>query len=513
MAAPTSLLAGARAFARDMPREAMTKGFLWDVVDYVPALVDTQLTGRGAWVWGSNAGDNDMGCGILASFTAGEQLLADSQSNTLYQVDLAGQGLTNRGSVPIGKQNPVQLFDDTVWFDGSGAQKPSLVRATGGPIVLAGANVPNATVGTIWRSYVIAGGAPGSEDALRFSPAPPVALTADWDVNAIVRTAGAITGLAGLRSVLLVFHAGSVERIRGSSPPAGSDAGDLVLENLFQRAGTTEPKTIAYWNENVLFADEHGVQITDGAVLRNLCQQGSISSYWRNLYNRKQSIAASVFLDYYIVSVVRTDGINDTLVCDLNRKQWFRFSNIPAVSSFASGGTTGMERIWVGIKGTNRLARISACFFPSMLMGLQVDGNGVNVLPSFETPWYKLAAEGRKRVRFVYLSYDARTGTTLTQDARPVAWQEELRGGAGAPDPFVASPGDVLECNYILSPQDTSWIGAGGYPPTTTYRRYRLPVGKMPYGIAFQVRQVIPTTVTRVSDLAVDAHAVERSRI
>jgi len=462
----------------------MAQGYLWDVVDYVPALVDAQLTSRGAWIYGSDVADADFGCGILATFTAGEQLLANSKNNTLYQVNTNTGALTNRGVVPVGKQNPVQLFDDTVWFDATGASTPKVVRATGGPIALAGANVPKATVGTIWHNQVACGGAPGTEDSFRFSPAPPVALTADWDVNSIIRTAGAITGMAGLRSVLLIFHASSVERIRGTDIPVGTDPGDLVLETVFQQAGTTEPKSICYWQENVIFADEHGVHITDGAVIRNLVQQGAISSYWRNLYNHKSSIAASVFLDYYVINVVRTDGLNDTLVCDLNRRQWFRFSNIPGVSSFASGGTIGMERIWVGISGTSRLARISACFFPSTLIDPQVDGNGTNVLPYFETPWYKLAPEGRKRVRFVYLSYDARAG-----------------------------PGDVLGVSYILSPQDTTWISAGNYPATSRYTRYRLPVGKFPYGIAFQVKQLVPTSVTRINEIAVDAHAAERSRV
>jgi hypothetical protein len=493
-----------------MPRDGMAQGFLWDVVDYVPSLVDAQLTGRGAWVWGSSAADSDFRCGILASFTAGEQLLACTEGGTVYQIDTTTGALTNRGAVPVANQNPIQLFDDTVWFDRDGTNYPYVVRSSGAPIALTGANVPHARVGTVWRSYVVAGGAAGSEDTIRFSP--PNTTVADWDVHAFYRTAGAITGLAGLRSILLVFHAGSVERIRGTTPPAGTDPGDLVLEPLFQQAGTTEPRSICYWQENVLFADEHGVQITDGAVIRNLCQQGNISSYWRNLYGLKQSLAASVFLDYYIITVVRVDGLTDTLVCDLNRRQWFRFSNIAAVSSFSSGGTTGMERIWVGIKGTSRLARISACFFPSTATGLQVDGNGSNVMPYLETPYYKLSAEGRKRVRFLYLSYDARNGTLGRTDDRPVSWQRQLRE-EDDPLPLPTGTGDLIECSYILSPQDTTWIDAGGLPPTSGYARYRLPVGKFPYGIAFQVKQVAPTTVTRINDLAVDAHGAERSRV
>ena len=485
MGAPTSVLRGARAFARDMAREAMAPGYLWDVADFVPALIDTQLTGRGAWLWASATGaSTDYEAGILAPYTSGEQNLG-AAGGTLYQI--AGNPpypLTNRGTVPVARQNPVMLFDQVIWLSGDGSLPPTIVGPTGAPIPLAVANVKKVKVGTIWGEYFVGANAPGAENTVYF--APPDNVNQAWDPNALVQTAGQVNGLAALRTVILIFHASSIERLRGTRPPAGTDKGDMVLEPLFQQVGTTEPRTICYWQENILFADEHGVHITDGASLRNLVQQGSISSYWRNLYNNKQSLAAAVYLDYYVISVRRTDGIVDCLICDLNTRQWFRFSNIDAISMWASGGTVGMERLWGGMHGTSRVGLLSAMFFPPPVASPQQDANGVYVMPSFETPFYKLSSEGRKRIRFVYLSYDSRNG-----------------GGTS----------DMLRVSYILSPQDTNWTSAGGYPPTSRYTRYRLPVGKVPYGIAFQVKQITPSTVTRISDLAVDTHAIERSRV
>jgi hypothetical protein len=149
------------------------------------------------------------------------------------------------------------------------------------------------------------------------------------------------------------------------------------------------------------------------------------------------------------------------------------------------------------------------------------DANGVYVLPSFETPYYKLGEEGRKRIRFVYLSYDARTGASTLRDAHAQPWRSEFPGDDEEQVELVplvapeqqAVTGSVLQCNYILSPQAVNWTTAGGYPSTSAYTRFRLPVGKFPYGIAFQVKQLQPTTVTRVSDLAIEAHAAERSRV
>jgi hypothetical protein len=512
VAAPVSILRGARAFSRDQAREAMAPGYLWDVVDYVPMMIDSPLTGRGAWIWGSDASAGaDFNSGILAPYTTGEQNLANSAGTICQVSSTAPYPITNRGAGPATvKQNPVMLFDQVVWFDGAGAQTPTLVPPTGAPTPIAAANCPKATLGSVWGEFLIAANQPGHEDTIYFSP--PDDVTQPWDPNSFWRTAGVVTGVAALRTVILVFHPASIERLRGTRPPAGTSLGDMVLEPLFQQVGTTEPRTICYWQENVLFADEHGVHITDGAVLRNLVQQGSISTYWRNLYNHKQSLSATVFLDYYIVSVIRTDGIVDALVCDLNARQWFRFSNIAAVSMWASGGTVGMERIWGGMNGTHRLGRLSPCFFPMPGGALIQDANGVNVLPYLETAYYKLSAEGRKRIRFAYLSYDARASGGLASD-QPAAWEARFRSEETEVGPAPAAAGDPLQLAYIVSPNDTNWTTAGTLPMTGAYTRYRLPVGKAPYGIAFQLQQLNPTSVTRLSDLALDVHPIERSRL
>jgi len=488
VAAPSSLLRGARAMSRDQAREMLPPGYLWDVCDWVPQMIDSLLTSRGGWIWGSATGASaDFNSGILAPYTAGEQNLANA-GGTVYAVDNNSPfALTNRGSVPaVVRQNPVMLFDQVVWMDGNGASPPVVVPPTGAPAAISpGTTIPrNVRYGTIWGEYFVGANQVGHEDTVYWGP--PDDITQPWDNNAFWRTTGAVTGLAALRTVILVFHASSIERLRGTRPPAGTSKGDMVLEPLFQQVGTTEPKTICYWQENVLFADEHGVHITDGAVLRNLIQQGSMSTYWRGLYNQKQTISATVFLDYYVVSIIRNDGSNDCLICDLNARQWFRFSNIAVVSMWASGGTIGMERFWGGVNGAHRLGRFSSCFFPIVTTAIAQDANGTNVLPYLETGWYRLSQEGRKRVRFSYLSYDARVP-------------------AAGPDP--------LKLSYIVGPADTNWTAAGTVPATLDYSRWRLPVGKAPYGIAFRIEQVQPTNVTRVSDIAVDAHTIERSRV
>ena len=138
----------------------------------------------------------------------------------------------------------------------------------------------------------------------------------------------------------------------------------MFVEQVFNRQGCLDPQTIAYWNDNCIFADEHGVHMTDGSIIRNLVTQGGILYYWRMLYQNKQTICGGVFLDYYILTIRRTDGIVDTLVCDLNKRQWFRFSNIPALCYIASAGGANMERLWAGLAGKGRLARLGPVLLP-----------------------------------------------------------------------------------------------------------------------------------------------------
>jgi hypothetical protein len=487
MAQPLSLLQQARAFARDYPRDNMPKGYLWDVLDYVPLIVDAPLSGRGGWRWNSSPLGGDIEAGIYAQYVAGAKLLVQASDGHLYEIpDDGTYTAVDKGVVPRSRQNPIQVGDIVVHFDRDGLVVPTTITAPGGTTTIGSldASAPKARYGTIYKTMIVAANAPGQEDVVRFST--PGSPTGAWDTNSFVRTSRPVSAIAALRSAVIIFHAGQVERIRGTIPPHGTETGDMFLEQLFDRIGCDEPQTIAYWNDNCIFADQHGVHMTDGAIVRNLASQGGISYYWRVLYTNKLSVAGQVFLDFYIITIRRDDGTDTTLVCDLNRRQWFRFTNIPAISYIASAGAPGIERLWAGLSGTSRLAAVSACFQPTFtIVGVQ-DDNNVPVLPQFETPWYRMGQEGRKRQRFAYLSYDSRLPAGVTDQA--------------------------MQVEYIDSPELVAYTNAGRLPGTDRYRRYRVPVGRYPYGIAFRVKQITPMTALRVYDLAVDAQATERSR-
>jgi hypothetical protein len=526
MASPQDLLGQARAFAQDFPRDQMQPGYLWDVVDYVPMVIDAALTGRGGWQWGSTAMGGDAVAGILAPFSTGEKILVIGADNQWYEVlPTSPFTATARGAALTPAQNPVRWTDTVIAFDGNGAVVPQLLTAPGGTLTIGSsdASAPHAPLGCVFGAYIVAAGVAGNLNRTYWSyPNQP---THAWDSSSTQDTQGRITALGSLRAVILVFHPGFVERIRGTTPPssAGAQTGDLLNEFLFDRIGCLDPKTIAYWMENVVWADQHGVHISDGAVVRNLCTQGNILYFWRNLWSLKVTAAGCTFLDYYIITIRRSDGSNYTLVCDLNRRQWFRLSNFYAQLLFASAGSVNIERAWGGMAGTNRLGLVGPMFFPTLGSVIQQDGDGTNVMPVFETPYYRLGGTGRKRTRNVYLEYDMRTATSRGVNGNsPAEWrgvfhdETELEAAMEEPPPppapVLQAIAPVVEVDYIFHPED-AYTSAGGMPPSTNQMRRKLPIRGAPYGVGFRVKQLLPTSATRVYKLEVEAGMMEKSRL
>jgi hypothetical protein len=498
----------------------MPDGFMWDMADFVPLLLDTQLTCRGGWKYVSTAAlAADINGGIQAPYKTGERLLVVTTTGQIAQVNLDGT-VTNIGTITGGVvQNPLMLADKVVFLSGTGAA-PVQVTATASAATASAlpGSPPAGKYGSVYKSRLMVANFPTHEERVQFSP-PLLDPAKTWDVNAWYDSSQPVSAIGALRSVVLIFHPGSVERLRGSKPPdtAASDPGDFVLESLFDACGCGDAKSIAYWNDNCIFADERGVHLTDGAIVRNLIGQGGLLTYWRNLFQARASIAAETYLDYYVVTLRDQTGSGMTLICDLNRRSWFRFTNIRALSYIRSIGT--QENLWAGRAGSGKLTSLADCFFPPTTFS-PVDDDGSPVLPLLETPWYRLTQEGRKRMRFAYASYDVRTsGATAMEWREQIAEHEQVLHAAApavestlaATAPLAETP--MLECGFITNPSDLGYTVIGNLPATTGYTRYRLPIGRHPYGLALRIRQIAASSVTRIYDLGLQAQPDERSRL
>jgi hypothetical protein len=529
MGKPVSLLEDAASFARDFPRDRMPKGYMWDLADYVPQLLDTQLTGRGGWKWGSAALGSDPIGGIYATFKSGDKLLVIRTDGLISNVDLTTGAVTGIGNVGTIVQNPVQIMDFVVVPQASGAAVPTFVDGGSMTVKNFHSSALKGRYAAAYKSRVLLANAVGLEERVMFGPPGFIDNTTPantgkpdlvpWDSLSYFNSSLPITGLAALRAVVILFHSGSVERIRGAIPPSVSDPlGDMFMEPLFDRAGCGDARSIAYWQDNCIFADERGVHFTDGSIVRNLASQGGILTFWRTLWRNKLSIAADTYLDYYIVTVIRTDGVAVTLLCDLNRRTWFRFTNIKASAYIHSIGP--QNKLWGCRSGSGRIADLSNCFFPAFV-GVQQDDDGTPVLPLIETPWFRFSEEGRKRIRFGYLSYDVRTTDPLALamdwrfETKPEGPQQQQLEAVAEEQNGVAATAlqKLMEVGYILDPHDAAYTVAGVLPETSRYTRYRLPVNKNPYGLAFRIRQTAASHVTRVYDLGVEQQGDERSRV
>jgi hypothetical protein len=520
-----SILGNVKGMARDFSVDQMPKGYVWDLTDYIPDQRGAQLEGRGPWNFLTSAAlAGPVWGGYDAVYTKGERLLIAAGPNLYDQPRLSapqGQAAANLigplfSSIP---HNGRFLNERTYFSDSQGASTPKYVTFDGANLSiqqLSGANTPKAKYIEAFKGRLIGGGDPANPQRIYFSPVetdggPPGA----WDNTSIWDTSRAVTALGVMAAQIVVFHDGMTERLKGSIPPGqGIDTKvvDFSLDLFSNQYGCIDPASIVPWRENLIFANEHGVHLTDGSTIRSLTDQGGIGDVWRHLYGLKRTgtqVSCGVYLNMLFCSILTywdsaTERENRpfTFVCDLDTRNWYRFSNVAAGALIPS--TTGAEQLWWGTASydqpdtsyANRLCRISP-----MLTGLPdinpenpaslpdaVDGNGVAVLPRVTTGWTSISAEGQKRMRSLYVSHAIQSGN-------PPA-------------------GNLMRVSYRLTPVVIDdFLDIGGFGSSNRYTRKRLPVGRNGYGIQVHLEQIAPSHISRLYDIGVEQTKQDQSKV
>jgi hypothetical protein len=284
----------------------------------------------------------------------------------------------------------------------------------------------------------------------------------------------------------------------------------MFVEPLTEQVGCTLPHTIVPWRENVIFADERGVFLTDGSTVRNLAELGGMGDFWRVAYGARTTdhgVSCGIFLDYLCVTINCTVPVppltmNFTIVCDLNTRSWFRFSNFPATCYIPS--ESAIEQSWVGHLTTNKLAKVSTMFqdpvpAPDPLPDY-VDGNSVPVLSSFTTGFNRLdSEEGMTRLLNLFTSYHHES---FVRTAAPDGVKVEYRTDPPTPEDIDLATGSV-----------TGWSEAGKLPDTHEYTRKKLPVGKRGYGIMVRISALTPSRIHRFFSLGVGRTTQDRGKV
>jgi hypothetical protein len=485
-----SLLRDVRGLYTDRARDRLPEGSVWEMVDYVPEILQAGARMRGAWLYQSTALTNNPDGQIYAPYRAGAKLLV-AHGTSMDAIPITSIGKATVGTIPTTKQNPVIHRDRVIVPAANGTSAARFILWNGSVYTLTDAPVSALTgkYATVWKDRLVLGGSAAFPYRVFYSkPGDP---TAVWDSISFVDTGYDLTGLAQMRTQVLAFHDSSVERIRGTTPPDSTlsdPTGDLILDSLFDKAGCYDARSIAYWNENVLFCDSRGIHLTDGAATKNLTLQAGVMNGWRDTWERPAgtpplTVAGVVHRDYYIVTIRHTGQTPTTFVVDLPTRRVFMLANCDCSCWATASGVT--ERLWGTEVSTKKVTDCSPMFDPDSTI-LQVDANGVNVLPVLATAWHPLSREpGFKRIEEVHLTYEAY---------------------------LVSGDADVLRIAYVNAPNGANQT-LGEFKSTTKFARKKMGVRRRLPGVGFRLTQLVPTKDTRLYDLSLRAYPEEDSRL
>jgi hypothetical protein len=484
-----------RMMFRDAARDDLPPGAVWNSVDFLPDL-GAPLRKRGGWsYWSTDPGVGTYYvAGAYAPFSGGvasPQLVGIQDDGKVIKLDSGSS--TNKGTAvaPIDKPRwwrdlliiPTYKTANAVFkYDGSAA--PSALGGT----------PPEGMLISIWKAYLVLARSDAAQTRAWFSAENNAQ---SWNTvdpgGSWVNFSTPLTGIAPLKSVLLFFQEGQTERIRGDNPPPG---GDFQREFAFP-VGCSDPRSIAYYEDSVIFANPGGIYQSDGASVSNLTKVCGASQYWQTLMAGyvppmrdvggtfdHTKISAEVYRDYYIVTVLsRTNTVIDCLVFNLDRKTFFRFSNLPGFGFIRSKVET-TEELYLGLIG-RRMARLSPMWDPTVN---GADANGTKPAFQLETPYYHGGRLGVKRWRDLYLAHDIR-------------WAS---GSAG------------LKAEWALTPEATSYIDSDTFPETTEYKRSRIPLRRKSQGLGFKISSRDSVNETpedvRLYSLEATVEALEGSR-
>jgi len=502
---PQSILPVVKGMMRDYAVDSLPDGYVWDMRDFIPQRRGTRMESRSAWQYMTPALPGPPWAGCYGRYQAGEKFLM-AAGGALVDVNPASGASASVGTgFTKLVQNGVMLRNRIYFMDGNGAEVPKVVNYDGTTVTVASidASAPHAKVGIAFKDRLVLGA--GAD--VYFSPIEADGgPTSAWDPVAKISLPREAMGFGLTGAKLLVFHPGRVSRISGQIPPGNLVDTDMYVDTLTDQVGCTVPHTIVPWNENVCFADERGIYLTDGASVRNLTEQGGISDFWRDIYaSRDQanpSVCSGVYFDYLIVSVRGTGGVHFTLICDLNTRGWFRFSNHLVQCMVPSEGN--FEELYGGRWDTSRMIRISDMFTGTTLAtpdaleeralttSDMVDGDGTPVLASVETGWQRLGEEGLKQLKQVFVSYRHQSyDTPNASGAVEVLWRK---------DPAATT--DILP-----------YASLGTLPGVSEYTRKRLPIGGKWYGAQIRIAAKLPCRFFNVSDIGIAGAGNDRGRV
>lgn len=503
MAQPYPIQTSFSGFAKDYSRDQLPAGYVWNMQDFIPNVLGAPLRKRGGWAYASSAlGASTRVMRVAyADFSAGAQVLAIDGTNPaiLWNVASSASAASVAGLSAMGTAIGQPFFYANRMIFPNSDGSTAIYAYTGGTVnALSGSGgaAPTGKYGAVYKDRAILASTSALPKRVYFSSAGD---PTTWDTtNSWVDVSRPVTGLAALSNALLVLSNTGTERLRGSTPPPGSD---FTLEKVSDY-GCVDHKSIAIWNNRAIYADTNGIYITDGSASSDLTAIGLIQSYWRTLlasYTTSWRLVGGVFRNFYFMSVNNGSTFQDCLVCDLINRTWFRLQNCNFSSFVEAKGT--FQNFYAGMQASNRVVNLTGVFSPAAAN--KNDGDGTAVAPvvelasargfsRFHRRW--IQAAGLTHWKRLYLSYDLRD---------------------------AASDNPTLTLSYVTTPEGASYTSI---TPTVAESSAFNRVGRSfgPSGarggkiipeLGVKIAQSNASSDTRIYQLEAEYEAVEQSRV
>src|SRR5215471_2623295 len=503
---------------QDRSRDQMPKGVAWTMKDFIPQ-DGAPLRKRGGWVFGSadlntvQTTTTRIYAVAWAPFASAGHLIAVGSSGNVYRMgpgvavdSSAGTYVGPIVSIPLTR--PFWHKDRVILPCGvtPGYDPVKYYDSGGGLYVLAsvGGSPPRGRFGISFGDYLVLGNGwdPSSSYVLR-----PDRL---WfsnvgNADAWTTTAGGgfmdfgreIVGAGWNRSIFLVWGYDQTWLITGTVPPPG---GDFARQPLFS-VGCFDQRSIVSWKDFFIWAGPSGIYRTDGTSLTDITKEAGISQLWRSLttgFNRNTNwiCCAGHLYGQYWVTIIDSTGINRaTFVIDLTTYVATIHTNIDAmmyaerISGEGTPTEPGVDELFGGWLNGPRVMRLSNVWVPSSAN--RYDASGAAVLPTLETPVFKMGRTEEKRYRYAYVGYD-------------------LRDGGESPK---------LAIGWALSPELTTYIEPvyrdgtpQQFPAGTAFDRRRIDIRQVTEGVALRFRLTAPAADFRLAEIEFEGRPREGSR-
>lgn len=474
-----------RGMRQDEPRNVMVKGALWNLVDYLIGR-GAPLRKRGGWLYASPDLSTVKGTASYVNwaayvpFATGAKLMVGDEDGVLYQVASSASAATaGSGSVGVSLQQPIFHAEKLIIPHNDGTTSPYYYDGSTSAS-LAG-TPPAAKYAAVYKDRTVLANTSAQPRRAYFSGAGD---PTSWDTtNSYWSFSAPIRGLAALPNSLLVFMDTQTARLRGSTPPPGSD---FISDDPLFNVGCTDARSIVVTGAYAYFANPLGIYRTIGtSIPEDLTLAVGLKRYWTDLmasYSSSWTLAGGLIGPYYVLAVLNGSTFQDCLLIHTERLTAVRISNTKAVC-FASAVTIG-EKLYAGLRSTPRLIELSSIFSPTA--AVKNDADGTAVAPILETAYFQGDAGGSRRWRGIFVSYDMRD---------------------------AATDNPTQTVSVVKNPEDAYTALSPPLAETTDYKDpARLPLNFRSSGIAAKLAQTNASTDTRIYAIQADGHPQESSR-